>query len=231
MSRLLPFLFSSLSLIATTLGQSAEQIIDRARFATTLQHNDLTGSIRQGNRRIPVALFLKGQNIQFQYAADGRNWTPFHMRLGDDKFDLFEFRNGKTIAFNRDKLAQPVAGTDLTFEDLSMRFFYWPNPILEGEERVKTFNCHKIRLNNPGNQGAYAAVYVWVHKEFGAFMKVEGFDRQGRKLKEFTVEDVMKLPDGSHTLKEMRVSSYQGGRRTGISYLEFDKPKGPGGLR
>lgn len=216
---------------ASLHGQSAEQIMERARLSATLQNNELSGTIRKDRSRIPVHLFLKGENIQFQYMPDGKTWVPFHMRLGDDQFNLFEFKGGKTIQFDRAKLAQPVAGSDLTFEDLSMRFFYWPNPQLLGSERVGVHDCWKIRINNPGNTGAYSVVYAWIHKEFGAFMKVEGFDRQGNKLKQFTVEEVQKLPDKTYTLKQMKAASFRGGRTAGISYLEFDKPKGPGGMR
>jgi hypothetical protein len=155
------------------------------------------------------------------------------MRLGDDQFDLLEIVGGKTVAFPDKKLRERIVGSDLTYEDLSMRFFYWPKPQLLGEERVGTQMCWKIRINNPGRGGDYGVMYVWVHKEFGAFMKVEGFDRQGNKLKQFTVESTMKLPDGSYTLKEMKVSSFNGGRASSHSYLEFDKPTrpAPGGPR
>lgn len=217
-----------LAIVASVLlpasGQTAEQLLDRARMAATLQENDLRGTIRKDRKKTDVSLFLRGKNIQFT-TNDGSE--RFHMRLGDDQFDLLEIINGKTVRFPDKKLRQPIAGSDLTYEDLSMRFFYWPNPQLLGEERVKGYDCWKIRINNPGETGAYRVVYVWVHKKFGAFMKVEGFDRQGNKLKQFTVDDVMKLSDGSYTLKEMEVASYQGGRVSGRSSLEFDKPTRP----
>ncbi len=225
-------LFIALLAVLPATGQDAERIMEQTRLGATLQGTDLEGKIRKGRGQVPVHLFLRGENIQFQYSPDNKNWKIFHMRLADDH-DLFEMVNGKTFRFPNEKLGIPIAGSDLTFEDLSLRFFYWPNPVLKGSERVKTFDCWKIRLNNPGNSGKYAAMYVWVHKDSGAFIKVEGFDRQGNKLKQFTVEDIMKLPDGSHTLKKMKVSSYSGGRASGVSYLEFDMPKKatPGGLR
>jgi len=226
------FTLLALAALAPLSAQDAEAILERARLAATLQQNDLNGRIRKDRQTTPVKIFLRGENIQFAYSLDNRTWKRFHMRLSDEKYELFEIRDGKTFRFDRDKLAQPVAGSDLTFEDLSLRFFYWPNPRLLGSERVRTFDCWKIRLDNPGTAGDYSAVYVWIHKEFGAFMKVEGFDRQGNRLKQFTVEDVMKLDDGSYTLKQMKVASFRGGRTSGISYLEFEKPeRKAGGLR
>ncbi len=114
-----------------------------------------------------------------------------------------------------------------------LRFFYWPKPLLEGAEKVNGEDCWKIRLNNPTKSGAYGVVYVWVHKKFGAFMKIRGHDRKGALRKEFIVDDIMRLKDGSYTLRKMTVASIYDDRRTGISSLLFDKPKKrrPAGLR
>lgn len=231
MKRFLIFLSVLTGLCLPAVAQNAEQIMERARIGATLQSTDLHGKIRKDRKETPVSLFLRNQDIQF---TTGAGKQRFHMRLGDGKHELFEMDDkGRQGAFPKDKLSQEIAGSDLTYEDLSLRFFYWPNPQLEGEERVDIHNCWKIRLNNPGKSGDYAAMYVWIHQKYGAFMKIEGFDQKGNKLKQFTVEKVMKLPDGGTTVKTVKVASYKGDRVTGISYLEFDKPKKlePQGLR
>lgn len=231
MKRLIFSFLAIAACISGAVAQSASQIIERARIGATLQSTDLSGQISKGRNKTPVTLFLRNQDIQF---TTGAGKERFHMRLGDGKHELFEMDDkGKQGAFPKGKLSQSIAGSDLTYEDLSLRFFYWPNPKLEGEERVDIHNCWKIRLNNPGKSGDYAVMYVWIHKEYGAFMKIEGFDRQGKQLKQFTVDEVMKLPDGGYTVKKVQVSSYKDGRRSGVSSLEFDKPKkaGPQGLR
>lgn len=220
---MLPALVAGL-LVTGTKAQDAEQLMERARLAATLQHADLRGKVSGRGGKTDVALFLKGKNIQFQFLEKGK-WVPFHLRLGDDQFDLFEFKGGKDVRFPAAKLGQPIAGSDLTYEDLSFRFLYWPNPKLEGAERVSTHNCWKIRVNNPGGKGNYGVVYVWVHQEFGAFMKIEGFDRTGKRLKRFEVREVQKAPGGGHTLKKMDISTMNGDRTTGRSKLEFEKPK------
>lgn len=230
--KLIAALSLAIALICPAFSQSAEQMMERARIGATLQNADLNGKISGPGGKTDVALFLKGKNIQFQFLQN-KQWVPFHLRLGDDQFDLFEFRNGKTLRFPSEKLMQPIAGSDITYEDLSFRFLYWPNPKLEGSERVGPHDCWKIRVNNPGGKGAYALTYVWVHKEYGAFMKVEGFDRSGKRIKRFEVESVMKLKDGNYTLRKMQVSTMNGDRAASNSYLTFDKPTGmrPSGPR
>ncbi|WP_353566048.1 outer membrane lipoprotein-sorting protein [Haloferula sargassicola] len=220
-------IMTAIALVAPAFSQNAEQLMDRARISATLQNADLQGEIDGPKGDTDVSLFLRGKDIQI---ALGNGQQRFHMRLGDDQYDLFEIINNKTMRFPDSKLQQPLAGSDLTYEDLAFRFLYWPNPKLEGSERVGTRDCWKIRVDNPGRKGAYALAYVWVDKEYGAFMKVEGFDRSGRRIKRFQVSDVMKIGDGKWTLQKMKVSTMNGDRAVSNSNLKFDKPK-PGGTR
>jgi hypothetical protein len=216
----------------------AKAIMEAARMSATLTRLDegLSGNLRQGNRRTPVMLFLKGQDIQFQFSENKGPWQVFHMRIGDAAFNLFEIVDGKTQAFAPQRLVSPIAGTDLTYEDLAMRFFYWPDPKLEDEENVGGQACYKIRIDKPrAAAGNYEVVYVWVHKKFGAFMRIRGHDKNGGLVKEFQVEDVMQVAKDLWTLRKMQVATHDPatGRRISITDVTFDTPKkaGPRGLR
>ncbi len=219
-------------------AQDAGRILEGARIAATLTELDqgLTGNLRSGRKNVPIVLFLKKENIQFQFKEGGADWKIFHMRIDDENFDLFQITNGKTTQFPREQIVQPIAGTDLTYEDLALRFFYWPNPKLEGEEDVGGQACYKIRVDKPkSSAGRYAVVYVWVHKKFGAFMQIRGYDNNGGLLKEFKVEDVMKVTEKVWTLRKMQVATCdpKSGRRLSITDVTFDPPKksGPRGIR
>jgi hypothetical protein len=218
--------------LALAQQPDAAAVIAQARISASLQQTDLHGVIRKGPQKTVLSLFLRGKDIQFALQGGAQR---FHMRLNDDNCELLEINAGKTVRFDRDKLVKPVSGTDLSYEDLTLRFFYWANPQFEGDERVNGQECWKIRLNNPGHDGEYAVVYVWVHTKFGAFMRIRGHDRQGRMRKQFEVEEVMNVGDGVYTLRKMKVDSLDpaGGRVIGTTFLEFDRPKkaDPGGLR
>lgn len=233
-------------LLMTTLGLHAQspmpdagKILEGARLSASLTklEKGLEGSIRSNGNKIPLTLFLRGNDIQFQYTdLDGTN-RIFHMRLGDAAYDLFEIRDGKTMNFPADRLVQPIANSDLTYEDLALRFFYWPNPTLEGNESVAGEDCFKIRINKPrSSAGRYEVVYVWVSIKHGAFMRVRGHDANGGLLKEFQVQDVMQVANGVWTLRKMQVSSHDPatGRRQSITDVTFDSPNvrsGPRSLR
>ncbi|QTN33573.1 outer membrane lipoprotein-sorting protein [Akkermansiaceae bacterium] len=205
-----------------------QQILEGARLSATLveMKEGLKGNLVQGRKKVPIVIFLKGKDIQFQFEENSK-WRVFHMRLADDSYQLFEIIDGKTRDFPREKLLEPIAGTDLTYEDLALRFFYWPSPRLEGKESVGGQDCYKLRLDKPkGAAGRYEAVYVWVHTKFGAFMKIRGHNANGVLVKEFQVEDVMNVGNGVYVLEKMQVATHDSktGRRASITDLTFSKP-------
>ena len=219
-------------------AQNAQEILEGARMAATLTkvEEGLSGNLTvKGKADVPVTLFLKGENIQFQF-QEGGVWRVFHMRLNDNAYDLFEIKDGKTIKFPDEKIVEPIAGTDLSYEDLAFRFFYWPNPILEGKEEVDGQLCYKLRINKPkGAAGRYESIYIWVHTKFGAFMKIRGHNKEGQLLKEFQVLKVMEIGNGVWTLQKMQVRSYapDTGKPYSITDVVFESPKkaAPKGLK
>ncbi len=204
---------------------AAENILKRTRYAATLQQQDLHGHMNKDGRKTPVTLFMRGENIQFAYGS-GKASKRFHMRLELDEVDLFDIVGGKTKKFNSRQIAENINGTDLSFEDLSMRFLYWKNSQIMGEDRISGQKCHIIRLINPGTSGDYKQVYVYVHQKYGSLMRVIGYSASGQPLKQFQVTDLMKVGK-EYTLKRMRVDRFnpKTNKSIGVTYLEFDKPK------
>jgi hypothetical protein len=210
----------------------ANAMVRSIRLSATLQQMELKGGVRKDNQAkngaAPVHLFVVGNNMQFHIG----NEKPFHIRMGDEKAELMEIldNKGATRPFPVSRLSESVAGTDVSYEDLTLRFLYWPNAKFEGEEKSSSGDlCYKIRLDNPGKDGAYGAVYVWVHKKYGAFWQIRAHARgkAGTPIKEFQVKEVMQLPDGKgYTIQQMRVAKLTpDGRNQSITYLEFEKPK------
>lgn len=211
----------------------AERILANTRYSVTLQtQQDLHGYMSKNGKKTPLSLFLRKEDIQFFYKV-GKQEQRFHMRLQKDRYDLLEIVDGKTKKFSDKKLAERINGTDVTYEDISMRFLYWKNAKVVGEEKVNGQLCDKIRLENPSKtDGDYRIVYVWVHKKYGAMMKLVGYNVQGKPLKQFLVTDLMRIGK-EYTLRTMRVSSVdpKSNKQTGITYLEFQKAKKAEGKR
>ena len=121
-------------------------------------------------------------------------------------------------------MREPVAdGTDVTVEDLSLGFLYWPDARFLGKESVRGRGAWKIELR-PGKRGSeFAVVRVWLDEASGALLRIEGFDWQGKLLRRFEVVSGQRI-DGQWMLKQMRIEKFSpenSSRPTGRSYLEI----------
>jgi hypothetical protein len=222
---------------------AAAQLIREAHYRTTLTERDLAGEVRKGKHRVAVALFRRGNNIQFQYyRPETRDWRVFHVKHGivdSRQLDVFEMKDGKTVKFPDECLGDAIAETDITYEDLAMPFLYWPEVTFQGAEEVDGADCWVVRAENPGTAGNYATVRVWIHKKTHSLMRVVGYNKQGKALKSIQVTGFMSV-GGNKTvnlltgrylenlgLKEACFTTFDpmSDRRVSISYLELENPK------
>jgi len=169
---------------------------------------------------------MRGKDIQMQYLPEGAPaWKGIHLQLNDDRCDLYDVLGSKSTKFSDSKIGQSIDGTDLSYEDLSLRFLYWPDPEIVGEETIKTQGCYIIQVFNPNpDQGNYAVCRLWIHKKAAALMKVKAFDRKGQHVKTFGVSDLMKV-NGDYVMEKMKVETIKDERTTSISYLIFENPE------
>ena len=207
---------------------AAEKLLENVRLGATLQHGKLIGHLRKDGQRTPMELTLEGDNITFQFFHE-KKWQGFSMQLKKGNAKLYETNNGKAVPFTAEKIGQSILDSDVTYEDLSLRFLYWKDATIIGEETIKTQKSHKLRLINPGKEGQYTQVYIWVHQKSGALMQVAGYDAAGNILKNFHITKLMTV-DKVQTVEKMNVETYKKGTKkvTGISYLEFSKAKTKG---
>ena len=208
--------------------EAAERILAGVRHGVALQEGELTGYMRRSGKRTPLTMRMREDDISFQFYHE-KKWTGFMLKMNEGNAKLFELNGGKAAPFPKDKIGEPILGSDVTYEDLSLRFLYWKESTVEGEETIKTQKTYKIRLVNPDESGIYGIVYIWVHQKYGALMQVAGYARNGNLLKRFHVTELMKIGK-QQTLKKMNVETYQPGtdKVIGVTYLEFEKPKKKG---
>jgi hypothetical protein len=121
------------------------------------------------------------------------------------------------------RLNDSVRGTDITYQDLALRFLYWKNSRVEGEQNIRTFPCWMILLQQNNPNIAYASVRVWVAKQSGALLRAEAYDAQSRLVKKFEVISGQKI-EGKWFLKQMRIERYDPGTGNLASrtYLEIN---------
>lgn len=131
---------------------------------------------------------------------------------------------GKSIVSSA-QYADTVRNTCLNLEDLSMRFLYWPNGKVMGDETVGMRKCWRVRVTNPDGRGPYGTVDVWVEQGSGAMMQMDAYDMKARKLKQFKVISGQRYKD-AYILKKMRLESYDvdTNKIKGRTYLEIADP-------
>ncbi len=177
--------------------------------------NDATGAV------VPFTLSMLENTIRFRFD----NPTQIiNLDLNDKGFVLREVVRGKNTVVPRARYTEKVRSTDITYEDLSMRFLYWPNPQKLPDETVKRLDCYKLRLDNPDATGDYGIAHIYVGKKSAAILRMEGFNRQGRPIKRYEVIAGMKVGNGM-MLRQMRVETFDAAtsKTTGRTYLELEK--------
>lgn len=199
----------------------AADILKEARLTASLQQGDLDGNLECNDTKIPFRLSMAEGKLSFAFKAPDEQFT---LDLGDEAFRFSETRDGKSNPMALDKYARQIRNTDVTYEDIALRFLFWPSAQVLGTDRFKDRPAWKLRINNPRNEGLYAVVYAWIDKETSALMKVQGYNWKGRCVKQFEVTDVMKVGD-NWMLKAMRVETLDGNDKVASrTYLRLDKP-------
>ena len=117
-----------------------------------------------------------------------------------------------------------MRGTAITYEDLALKFLYWPNARVLGDDSIRTRSCWKLQLQAPSRDSQYSNVLLWVDKQSGALMRMEGYDWNAKLFKRFEVVSAQKI-DGRWFLKSMRIEELQPetGKVQARTYLEIKK--------
>ncbi len=206
-----------------------ELLASMREMAVSQGERDVAGTIRKGRTKVPFSLSSRGDTIVYQY-KQGDAWQRFDVRMKSNSAELFLLKPGnKAEVMSPSNYAQPIAGTDVTYEDLSMRFLYWKNGrLIENapDSRIKGRDCYVVEVPNPNPKvGQYARMRLWIDKENGTSWQIDGYGADGKLKKRFSITSVQRLSDGSWFFKQMKleVRNPQNPDRTiSLSYLEMD---------
>lgn len=231
--RILTFAVALCSFCALSLAQeeeplTADSLLQGMRGMMVSQGNrDVMGSIRKGGLKVPFSLSARKETVVFQY-KQGDAWKRFDVRIGSNKAELLQVDKGKAVVMAASSYAQPIAGTDVTYEDLSLRFLYWKGGVIlpdSKDSRIKGRDCFIVQVVNPSpGTGQFATVRMWVDKENGTVWQIDGYGMDGKLIKRFTITSVQRLSDGTWFFKQMKmeVRNPQTGRTSALNYLDMD---------
>ena len=198
----------------------AAAILADVRAGQAVLHQTLSGKLRTGARTISYRMVMEGPSIRFDFPnASGSEPKSVNLKFGEKDVALqVQPADGKakTPVFEEE-----LFGMGVTYEDLAMRFLYWPRAVIEGEERMMLMSkCWKIRVQRPaGSRSLYREVLIWVSQSNGAFLKSEAYGEDGAVSRRMTVRSLQSVGQAT-TLKQLRVESP--GRRADPTYLDVD---------
>jgi Outer membrane lipoprotein-sorting protein len=206
----------------TLAQQDANAILDQIRSAQAQISRPLTGRLRPENGDpIPFQLQLKGPEFDYKFTNPPET---IKLQLTDSGSVLTDEKStGQQQVFSGARLSEPVRGTDITYEDLSLRFIYWKNAKFEGEQRVRTITCSIVLVQPSARNTEYGSVRLWIAKDRGALIKAEGYNWQGKAIKRFEVISGQQI-EGKTIFKQIRIERLdpQTGKVVSRTYLELD---------
>ena len=207
-----------LLLLTTSRAQDAHDILRAARMSPAARPASLQAQIRGDDKPTPLRISLKDGVISYEFTAPEQ---AILLKLQPGSTKLMEKKNGSIRTLSGRELHQEIRDTGVTYQDLSLGFLYWPLPILQGEETVKTRPCWKIDLQAPSGEEVYGVARVWIDKNSGAILRIEGYDKKGLLLRRFEIVSAQKIDD-LWMLKQMRIESFNPGNPTPLTrrYLE-----------
>jgi hypothetical protein len=205
--------------------EDANAILDEIRSAQAHIAQPLTGRLRPENGDpIPFQLQLEGTEFDYKFTNPPET---IKLRLTDTGSVLTDQTATGQKVLAGARLSEPVRGTDVTYEDLSLRFIYWKDAKYEGEQRVRAITCSIVLAQPSSRNTDYGAVRLWIAKDRGALIKAEGYNWQGKAVKRFEVISGQQI-EGKTIFKQIRIERLdpQNGKVISRTYLELDPTGG-----
>ena len=202
---------------------TAEEIVELVHLSRALKKHELRGSLSKNDLEVPFGVRMEADLVRFYFEKPNQ---IINLNIKQKGAQLTEVMAGSNKPVPAERYAEGIRGTDLTYDDVSFRYLYWPKPVKQpNEETVKTRKCWVVDLYNNQAAGEYGIVRIWVDKESGGLMKVTGYNRQSQMIKELKVTSGMKV-DGATVLKSMDVIRYVPGTKkvAGETTFELNKP-------
>ncbi len=204
---------------------TGDEVLQLVRMSQALQDlNKLKGKLRNDDtgKEFPMELTMRENVIRFMFRDPNE---IINLDLNNNGTKLSRVLAGGKVDMPLSLYGDSVRGTDINYEDLSMRFLYWPGAKVIGEDSSLFQKCWMVRVTNPDGRGPYGTVDVWIAKSSGAMMQMEAYDAKGKKVKQFKVRKGQKYK-GAYILKQMRVESFDAkGDVKGRTYLEIEDPE------
>lgn len=195
-------------------SKQASKILSQVRYAYPQKTLNFRGEIRPrriGFKMIPLNLSFNSQLIKFEFFSENNSTKiideTISLDFRDDKINVLRAYDSLTKEIKDDDLSNSIRGTDISYDDIVMRFLDWPNPVLLKVEKAKGGKAWKIRCANPNKSQLYSIVDVWVSQRSGAIVRMNAYNKKRRIVKSFEVDSIQQIK-GDWFVETMIVRTY-----------------------
>src|SRR5207237_8372760 len=138
---------------------SAKEILDSVRMLEARQQIDLEGQLREDQEVSPLRLTQTGPLNRYSFADPEE---VLQLRLGENGSRLDLVTAAGSEKFPAEKLNEKIRGTGSSYEELALKFLYWPNARVLGDETVRTRSCWKLQSVAHSRDSQYWNVVYWL---------------------------------------------------------------------
>lgn len=137
-------------------------------------------------------------------------------------------------------LNQPIEGTELTWNDLSLSFLWWPDGTVAGRDNIRGRDCFVVEVpaqaqpgkppaelgasgpsGEAGASDAVGSVRLWIDDRLVVLIQIEEYDAEGKLMRRLSVKSIKKIGD-LWMIKNMDVRRYPSHHRTQIRIEEMN---------
>ena len=164
--------------------------------------------IRETDQRHPFRMMIERTQITFLFQSEPRHTIV--LNLGGDTLRLRERKGeaGELVDVPSENYGLPLWGSGINYLDISLAYLYWPKPKYIKEDVVSERLTWLLQVTNPGKEGPYSKLDVWIDQDTGGLLRMKGYDWQGNFIKKMEVRKVQRVKSGDKkvwALKKMEV--------------------------
>ncbi|MBI2438051.1 MAG: outer membrane lipoprotein-sorting protein [Lentisphaerae bacterium] len=207
----------------------ATEVLERVRANLPRETIQFQGELLCGAHRgkLDRVAYLDAQ-LQLGQAPETANWT-LRDSFGSpaEQLTLVHQSDGawrRDYAKGRELQSAPapapesfVAGSDLTWNDLSLAFLWWTNGVISGRERLLERDCLVLEFTSPP---AKRPTRVWIDEALLLLIKIEEYDPQQTLRRRLAVRTFKKIGE-TWLIKDLDIRSFPGNHRTLIRLNEL----------
>jgi len=204
---------------------TARDLLNLVRFHEISQDREFSGQLRTSSSSqkiiIPFRLGMHGKTIIYTFADPAEAYV---LNLNEKSSRLDHVTgSGRTEKVTGAKLDAAVRGTDISYEDLTLKFLYWNNAVVEKEkETLMSRSCWIVRaVPSAKGESQYDMVRLWIEST-GGLLQAECYSG-GKLIRRFKVVDVQSAHGtGGYILKSLRIQRVDAsGKDSHPTYLEI----------